>query len=109
MEQNVRVCAACHSVEPDRNLTGPSLANLWGRKAGSLPSFERYSDALKASGVIWDDRSLDAWLTDPARMVPHNEMPFRGSRTHAFARICWHSSRRPPSRGLCRSEPPKTA
>ncbi len=62
----------------DRNMTGPSLANLWGRKAGSLPSFERYSEALKASGIIWDDRSLDGWLTDPDRMVPDNEMPFNG-------------------------------
>ncbi|RZN08026.1 cytochrome C [Bradyrhizobium genosp. SA-3] len=77
-ERDFRVCAACHSLEPDRNMTGPSLANLWGRKAASLPSFDRYSDALKASGIIWDDRSLDAWLTDPARMVPHNEMPFEG-------------------------------
>jgi len=59
-------------------MTGPSLANLWGRKAGSLPSFERYSEALKASGIIWDDRSLDGWLTDPDRMVPDNEMPFNG-------------------------------
>jgi cytochrome c len=59
-------------------MTGPSLANLWGRKAGSLPSFERYSDALKSSGIIWDDRSLDGWLTDPDRMVPDNEMPFDG-------------------------------
>ena len=47
-ERNFRACAACHSLEPDRNMTGPSLANLWGRKAGSLPSFDRYSDALKA-------------------------------------------------------------
>jgi cytochrome c len=77
-EQDFRACAACHSLAPDRNMTGPSLANLWGRKAGSLPSFDRYSDALKASGIIWDDRSLDAWLTDPARMVPDNEMPFDG-------------------------------
>jgi len=77
-QQNFRACAPCHSLEPDRNMTGPSLANLWGRKAGSLPSFERYSEALKASGIIWDDRSLDGWLTDPDRMVPDNEMPFNG-------------------------------
>ncbi|MCK1668966.1 c-type cytochrome [Bradyrhizobium sp. 153] len=77
-EQDFRACAACHSLEPDRNMTGPSLANLWGRKAGSLPSFDRYSDALKASGIIWDDRSLDSWLTDPERMVPDNAMPFEG-------------------------------
>ncbi len=77
-QQDFRACAPCHSLEPDRNMTGPSLANLWGRKAGSLPSFDRYSDALKSSGIIWDDRALDGWLTDPERMVPDNEMPFEG-------------------------------
>jgi cytochrome c len=77
-EHDFRACAACHSLEPDRNMTGPSLAGLWGRKAGSLPSFERYSDALKSSGIIWEDRSLDGWLTDPEGMVPDNEMPFNG-------------------------------
>jgi cytochrome c len=59
-------------------MTGPSLAGLWGRKAGGLASFERYSDALKSSGIIWDERSLDGWLADPERMVPDNEMPFNG-------------------------------
>lgn len=77
-QRNFRVCAPCHSLEPDRNKTGPSLADLWGRKAGSLASFERYSDALKSSGIIWDDRALDGWLTDPQRMVPDNEMSFQG-------------------------------
>lgn len=76
--QDFRACAPCHSLEPDRNMTGPSLANLWGRRAGSLPSFDRYSDALKSSGIIWDDHALDGWLTDPQRMVPDNEMPFEG-------------------------------
>ena len=77
-QRDFRACAPCHSLEPDRNMTAPSLANLWGRKAGSLPSFERYSDALKSSGIIWDDRSLNAWLTDPQQMVPGNDMPFEG-------------------------------
>lgn len=77
-QHDFRVCAPCHSLEPDRNMTGPSLANLWGRKAGSLPSFDRYSDALKSSGIIWEDRALDGWLTDPQRMVPDNDMPFEG-------------------------------
>src|SRR5205823_8812915 len=77
-QRNFRMCAPCHSLEPDRNMTGPTLAGLWDRKAGSLPSFERYSDALKSSGIIWDDGSLDGWLTDPDRMVPDNEMPFDG-------------------------------
>jgi cytochrome c len=79
-QQDFRVCAPCHSLEPERNMTGPSLSNLWGRKAGGLPSFDRYSGALKASGIIWDDGSLDIWLTDPERMVPDNAMPFDGIR-----------------------------
>jgi cytochrome c len=77
-QQDFRACGPCHSLESDRNMTGPSLANLWGRKAGGLSSFDRYSDALKSSGIIWDDRALDGWLTDPQRMVPDNEMPFEG-------------------------------
>jgi cytochrome c len=77
-QQDFRACAPCHSLEPDRNMTGPSVASLWGRKAGSLPSFDRYSDALKSSGIIWDDRALDGWLTDPDRMVSDNDMPFEG-------------------------------
>src|SRR4030088_1997177 len=77
-QQDFRACAPCHSLEPDRNMTGPSLAGLWGRQARSLPSFDRYSDALKSSGILWDDRSLDGWLTDPDRMVPDNYMPFEG-------------------------------
>jgi cytochrome c len=77
-QRDFQACAPCHSLEPDRNMTGPSLAGLWGRKAGGLSSFDRYSDPLKSSGIIWDDRALDGWLTDPQRMVPDNAMPFEG-------------------------------
>jgi len=71
-------CAPCHSLAPDRNMTGPSLANLWGRKAGALASFERYSPALRTAGIVWDDATLDQWLADPAHMVPGNRMTFPG-------------------------------
>lgn len=71
-------CAACHSLAPQQNMTGPSLARLWGRKAGSLKSFDRYSPALKASGVVWDDGTLDRWLASPSRFIPNNFMTFRG-------------------------------
>ena len=71
-------CAACHSLEPNHNMTGPSLANLWNRQAGSLQSFDRYSDALKSSRVIWDDKSLDEWLKNPQRFIPGNHMTFAG-------------------------------
>ncbi|WP_458761312.1 c-type cytochrome [Afipia sp. TerB] len=77
-QRDFRACAACHSLEPGHNMTGPSLADLWGRKAGGLASFERYSDALKSSGIVWGDKTLDQWLADPQHMVPDNLMPFEG-------------------------------
>jgi cytochrome c len=47
-ERMYRACVACHSLEPNRNMSGPSLAEVWNRKSGSLPSFPRYSPALCA-------------------------------------------------------------
>jgi cytochrome c len=43
-----------------------------------LPNFDRYSGALKSSGIVWGDKTLDEWVTDPQRMVPNNAMPFDG-------------------------------
>lgn len=71
-------CAACHSLEPNRNMTGPSLAELWDRKAGSLSSFMRYSSAVRSSGVVWNDKTLDEWITDPQHLIPGNVMTFAG-------------------------------
>ena len=77
-QQLFNACAACHSLEPDQNMTGPSLAGLWNRKAGSLASFSRYSDVLKASNIVWNDKTLDDWIKDPQHLVPGNDMPFQG-------------------------------
>lgn len=73
-----QACAACHSLEPGRNLTGPALSGLWGRKAGSLESFTRYSSELKKSDIVWNEKTLDAWTKDPQAMVPGNYMSFPG-------------------------------
>jgi cytochrome c len=71
-------CAACHSLQPDQNMTGPSLADVWNRKAGSLASFSRYSPALKSADIVWNDKTLDAWIADPQHVVPGNQMTFAG-------------------------------
>jgi cytochrome c len=71
-------CVACHSLQPDQNMTGPSLADLWNRKAGNLASFSRYSPALKAANIIWNDKTLDDWITDPQHLVPGSQMTFAG-------------------------------
>src|SRR6266851_1689764 len=64
-ERMYRGCVACHSLEPNRNMTGPSLAELWNRKSGSLPSFPRYSPALKSAGIIWNDDTLHRRTKNP--------------------------------------------
>lgn len=71
-------CAACHSLQPDQNMAGPSLANLWNRKAGTLASFSRYSPALKSARIEWNDKTLDEWITDPEHVVPGSQMTFAG-------------------------------
>ena len=71
-------CAACHSLEPGRQLTGPSLSGVLGRKAGTLRGFPRYSQALKDSGLVWTEQTLDRWLRDPQGLVRGNFMLFDG-------------------------------
>ena len=76
--QVFRQCLACHSLEPGRHLTGPSLANIWGRKAGTAKEFYRYSKALKSANITWNAETLDAWLKDPSAFIPNNSMGFAG-------------------------------
>lgn len=71
-------CLSLAAAEPKHD--GPSLSELWNRKAGSLPSFERYSSALASSGIIWDDTTLDAWISDPQHFIPGNTMTFPGAK-----------------------------
>lgn len=73
-----RACVSCHSLEPGRHMTGPSLADVWGRTAGTIDGFKRYSGALANSGIVWDEHSLDPWLADPRGFIPGNRMTFPG-------------------------------
>lgn len=75
-----RKCQACHSMEPGKTILGPSLAGILGRKAGSDPGYS-YSPAMKQADIVWDAKSLEAYLSDPQKMVPGNKMPFPGLKT----------------------------
>ncbi len=75
-----RNCAACHSLQPDVHLSGPSLAGTVGRKAGTAAGFHRYSPGLKSADFVWNDDTLNAWLADPMAMIPGTYMIFRGIR-----------------------------
>ena len=71
-------CAACHSVQADEHMTGPSLAKVWNRKAGTAEGFQRYSDALKRAGITWNEATLDNWLANPQAFVHGTSMTFPG-------------------------------
>ena len=73
-----RQCAACHSLGTGTHLTGPSLAGLIGRKAGTAKGFGRYSEALRHSGLTWDEKTLDKWLENPTVLVPGTSMRIQG-------------------------------
>lgn len=71
-------CMACHSIEPGVHLSGPSLARIWGRRAGTVEGFTRYSEPLARATVVWDERTLDRWLEHPQGVVSGNLMTFPG-------------------------------
>jgi nitrite reductase (NO-forming) len=75
-----RKCQACHSTEAGKNMLGPSLSGLIGRKAGTEAGYN-YSPAMKSADIVWSLQTLDQYLTDPAKVVPGNKMPFPGLKT----------------------------
>lgn len=70
-------CAACHSVEPGKHGIGPSLAGVYGTKAGEISGYA-FSEKLLASGLTWDDATLDQWLAGPMKLVPGTKMSYAG-------------------------------
>ena len=78
--QVFKKCQACHSLEPRKTILGPSLAGIVGRKAATDPNFS-YSPAMKQAALTWDPPTLDAYLAEPAKLVPGNRMPFPGLKT----------------------------
>jgi cytochrome c len=77
-----RVCTTCHSVEPGVNKTGPSLANIYGLKAGST-NFPRYK-GLVGADFTWDSENLDAYLADPKAFVLANTQNKTTAMTYAL-------------------------
>ena len=71
------VCSACHSEDPGDNGIGPSLAGVFGAKAGHVGSFD-YSDAMKSSGLTWNEATLNRYLENPQGVVPGTSMSYNG-------------------------------
>jgi cytochrome c len=72
-----RICQNCHSNEIGVNKVGPSLWNVVGREAGTVPGFE-YSAAMKANKAAWTTSSLDTYLADPRGDIHGIKMFFKG-------------------------------
>jgi cytochrome c len=70
-------CVGCHSLTA--NHEGPRLQDVFGRAAGSVADYA-YSPSLKKASVMWDEATLDKWLTDPDAFVPGNNMDFLVSK-----------------------------
>jgi cytochrome c len=70
-------CKICHALEAGKNMVGPSLHGIFGRKAGTADNFT-YSEAMKSSGIVWDDDTLAKYLRDPKEVVPAGKMAFPG-------------------------------
>ena len=70
-------CVICHSTQAGQNKIGPSLAGVFGRKAGNAPNYS-YSEAMKNSGLTWDSATLDSYLAGPRAKVPGTKMTFAG-------------------------------
>lgn len=68
-------CLGCHSLEHHR--TGPKHCGLFGRRAGSARGFE-YSDSLRKSGIVWNEKTLDRFLAAPMKAVPGTTMTYAG-------------------------------
>jgi cytochrome c len=72
-------CTACHTVEAGGpNKVGPNLHGIFGKKAGTNRTDFAYSDALKKSGITWDEAKIDAYITKPAALIPGNKMAYMG-------------------------------
>lgn len=70
-------CKVCHSLAKGRNMIGPSLAGIVGRKAGTVEGF-KYSDAMAKAGVTWTEENLAKYLKSPQAFVPGDKMAFAG-------------------------------
>lgn len=74
-------CERCHSLDADGpQEDGPHLHGVFGRKAGTVETYSGYSEAMKASDVVWTEETLDAYIKKPKAFIKGTNMRFRTLR-----------------------------
>lgn len=77
-ERSWNKCRACHQLgETAKNLVGPQLNGLFGRKSGTVEGYT-YSQANKDSGITWDEAVFAEYIKDPKAKIPGTKMVFAG-------------------------------
>ena len=73
-----RKCSVCHTlVEDGANRAGPTLFDVFGRRAGTLPGYN-YSKALLDSNIVWDEETIGRLFDEgPDKVVPGTKMPIQ--------------------------------
>ena len=78
-EKVFRRCKACHYIDKEKNKTGPHLVDIIGRAAGAVEGY-KYSEAMAASGLVWDEATMAGFLVKPKHYLNGTKMAFVGLR-----------------------------
>ncbi|MDX8412112.1 MAG: c-type cytochrome [Mariprofundaceae bacterium] len=60
-------CRRCHDFGSE-HILGPSLAGVFGRKAGSS-DYKLYSDSLKNADFVWNEENLSIFFRDTKKAI----------------------------------------
>ena len=79
-EKIFKKCSACHMVASDgKNMIGPKLWGVIGRKTGSISDY-KYSKALASYSKEWSFEEMNGFLIKPASYIKGTKMAFAGLR-----------------------------
>ena len=81
-EKVFKKCKACHRIGLNaKNGTGPHLNNIFGRVAGQLEDYKKYSKNIKKmgqEGLIWNTETLISFIENPKEYITGTKMNFKG-------------------------------